>query len=502
VGLRTPDAAPAPPLAKIDLDPAAGQKLAAYRLSRRFPHSGVGTDQGAVVADLLRGATGRTDTGIDFDRDVRPWLGSRAALAAVATGNSSEPAATVAVVAYTDGDAMVAALDRVRSEGGVTGSLGYRYRDGYVLIGKDQATVDAVFTAAGTRSMSGGGTFAGDVAALGGDQIGVAWADLGALYRALPAADRTDAAKALGGRALGGRYVVGLHVTDSSVEVSGRGFDLQVPPGYASLGTAPTGGALVGGLPADGVAVVSVTGLGASVRALWDALPDDGLGDDTGGLSGDLGIHLSDDLVGLFGSQTAVWVGADGRSGGLLARTPDSAVAERTATTVLSSLRGIASGDDGLGGSASVGSDPGADGLAGDASGDDGLADDAAGDDGLADNTYGSGDLASDPLWSAVVTRPTGGTSGTDMVVGTDRAAADAIASPDHPLKDRPGFAAVAPDAATAGTVAWVDLARLVQLSGSATSAANRADLAPLDQLGYTATAGGDWPFRLRVTVH
>jgi len=50
--------------------------------------------------------------------------------------------------------------------------------------------------------------------------------------------------------------------------------------------------------------------------------------------------------------------------------------------------------------------------------------------------------------------------------------------------------------------VAWVDLARLVQLSGSATSAADRADLAPLDQLGYTATAGGDWPFRLRVTVH
>ncbi len=36
-------------LAKIDLDPAAGQKLAAYRLSRRFPHCGVGTDQGAVA---------------------------------------------------------------------------------------------------------------------------------------------------------------------------------------------------------------------------------------------------------------------------------------------------------------------------------------------------------------------------------------------------------------------------------------------------------------------
>lgn len=446
-------------LARVDLDPAAGQKVAAYRLSRKFPHSGVGTDQGRAVGDLLRGATGRVDSGIDFDRDVRPWLGSRAALAAVPTGDPAEPVVAIAALACTDRDAMVAALDRVRSRGGATGSFGYRYRHGYVLIGEEQATVDAASTAAAEHPLSGAGTSTDDVAALGGDQIGVAWADLGAVYRALPAADRADAEKALPGQQPSGRYVVGLHVTDSSVEVHGRGFDLRVPAGHASLGTAPTGGSLVDGLPADGVAAGSVTGLGASVRAVWDALPADERGDDPTGPFGDLGIHLPDDLVGLFGSQTAVWIGADGQSGGLRARTPDGAVAEHTATTLLGSLRDSGSGDS------------------------------ASGDDAP----------AADPLGSAVVVRPSGGN---DLVVATDRSGADAIVSPAHPLRDRPGFAAVAPDATTAGTVVWADLARLVQLSGSVTSAADRADLAPLDQLGCTATAGGDWPFRLRVTVH
>jgi hypothetical protein len=76
----------------VDLDPSAGQKIAAIKSIRRFP--ALKKSLGLHADDDLRqyvfdkiAETGDCNN-LDFDKDVKPWLGKRAAMAAVDLGES------------------------------------------------------------------------------------------------------------------------------------------------------------------------------------------------------------------------------------------------------------------------------------------------------------------------------------------------------------------------------------------------------------------------------
>ncbi len=457
-------------MVKLDLNPGAGQKLAAYRLFRKFPAAKIGTDQDKAVQSLIRSAT-RDSGGIDFDADVRPWLGKRAAVAVVPSGNPADPFGYAAVVAYTDQAAMTSGLHHLQQHDG-RAAFGFTGHDGYVLIAATQREADRYATAAAAKPLARVGTLSADIAALHGDQIAVAWADFGALWNAIPESDRRAASTAFGGgsQPLAGRYVAGLHLSDSAVEVSGRGFDLKLPEASTRIGVKPTGGNLIGELPADGVAAVSVTGLDEAVSSFWDrataAVPD------TRGLAQSLGIRLPDDLKTLLGQQTALWLAPGGRSGGVRIRSADPGAAETVATKLLAAAS-----------SAGDGTDPTAiDPTATDPGSTDPAPMDPTG--GLADQ--------------AMVTRTA---DGHGLVLASDADAARGLADPKQQLRDRPGFTAVLPDADTAGLAAWIDIAGLLKLAPPDTvSAQQRANLAPLDQLGYSATNDGDHAFRLKLT--
>ncbi|WP_459981969.1 DUF3352 domain-containing protein [Nocardioides sp. AN3] len=72
----------------IDLDPSGAQKIAALKLARKFPalkdKVGLNADDDIrkTIFDEIAGGSGCK---LDFDKDVAPWLGSRAAVAAVGT---------------------------------------------------------------------------------------------------------------------------------------------------------------------------------------------------------------------------------------------------------------------------------------------------------------------------------------------------------------------------------------------------------------------------------
>ncbi|CAM3712728.1 DUF3352 domain-containing protein [Nocardioides zeicaulis] len=90
--------------ASVDLDPSGGQKIEAIKTLRRFPGF---TDEIDLESDedlrerLFQEITKSGECeGLDYDADVKPWLGSRAAMAAVELGED-EPA-PVAVVQVTD----------------------------------------------------------------------------------------------------------------------------------------------------------------------------------------------------------------------------------------------------------------------------------------------------------------------------------------------------------------------------------------------------------------
>lgn len=89
----------------VDLDPSGGQKIEAIKTLRKFPAF---TDKIDLKTDddlrerLFEEITSSGECeGLDYADDVKPWLGSRAAMAAVDLGED-EPAA-VGVVQVTDG---------------------------------------------------------------------------------------------------------------------------------------------------------------------------------------------------------------------------------------------------------------------------------------------------------------------------------------------------------------------------------------------------------------
>lgn len=92
--------------ASIDLDPSGGQKIEAIRTLRKFP--GIDEQISLDTDDDLRERLFAEVTesgeceGLDYERDVEPWLGSRAAVAAVEGGE--DEVVPVGVVQVTDPD--------------------------------------------------------------------------------------------------------------------------------------------------------------------------------------------------------------------------------------------------------------------------------------------------------------------------------------------------------------------------------------------------------------
>jgi hypothetical protein len=100
-GPRPAEALPSSTVAilSVDLDPSAGQKIAAIKTIRKFP--ALKKSLGLNADDDLREfafdkLTDGGCNGINFDDDVSPWLGKRAAFAAVDLGDK-DPAPAIAL---------------------------------------------------------------------------------------------------------------------------------------------------------------------------------------------------------------------------------------------------------------------------------------------------------------------------------------------------------------------------------------------------------------------
>lgn len=108
-GPQPEDVLPASTIAvvSVDLDPSASQKIAAIKSIRKFPalkeSLGLNADDDLREYIFDKVLEGTDCTGIDFADDIKPWLGKRAAFAAVEVGG--EPAPVIAVQVSDPGDA-------------------------------------------------------------------------------------------------------------------------------------------------------------------------------------------------------------------------------------------------------------------------------------------------------------------------------------------------------------------------------------------------------------
>lgn len=296
-GAQPEDVLPAGTLAvaKVDLDPAAGQKLAVFRLAQRFPSVRDDVSGADDVRDELLRALFEDVPDVDYDRDIASWVGDRAAVAAIPGPDGPQP---LVVVAHTDRAAAEQSLERLALEDDQA-FWAFSEQADYVLLGQSQQVVDA---AAGTSDvLADDGSYRDDVDALDGDQVVTVWADLGAVWEVLPEELRQAAGEGVGYE---GRLAVGAHATPDGMEVVGRAVGLSTgAPGSETVGVR-AGTGMVADLPADAVAAVGITDLGDGVAGMVEQLSavSDPLG--ITALAEQSGIALPEDLQVLLGEET------------------------------------------------------------------------------------------------------------------------------------------------------------------------------------------------------
>ncbi len=167
-GAQPAEALPASTVAyfSVDLDPSGGQKIEAIKTLRKFP--GFTDKVDLKTDDDLRErffeevtSSGECE-GLDYDADVKPWLGSRAAMAVVDLGED-EPT-PVGVVQTTDAgkaeDGLSALVDACGGTEDAEGEVGGWVVDGdWIVVAETPEIAQKVVDAADGSTLAGNASF-------------------------------------------------------------------------------------------------------------------------------------------------------------------------------------------------------------------------------------------------------------------------------------------------------------------------------------------------------
>jgi hypothetical protein len=318
-GPQPADVLPASTVAvvSVDLDPSAGQKIAAIKTIRKFPalKKSLGLDAGDDLRQFVFDKILKEGDchGVDFDTDVKPWIGKRAALAAVDLGEKDPaPAIALQITDEAKARAGVDALVKCTDPKDFAYALGHDY-----LVASDSAAHAAAILDTGTqRSLAADPTYqrwtgeAGDagvlsfyVAPRASKYLGHLLDDLGpgALGLGVDPSGPLDSAKdALDGfEGLGGT----VRFADGGMELAVAGSGIQQIRSLATVGPE------VGDLPADTAAAL---GFGVdqdfATRMLDQMVnTEDPLSD----IEQETGLDLPGDLQTLLGRAVTISLGGD-----------------------------------------------------------------------------------------------------------------------------------------------------------------------------------------------
>ncbi|MGH9151752.1 MAG: DUF3352 domain-containing protein [Acidimicrobiales bacterium] len=323
----------------VNLDPSVDQKRDLLGIARRFPGAGDSVRgefdeaRDGLLADLVEG------TGLDFERDVEPWLGNEVALAVLPPADGGDPSA-VAMVETDDAGQARAALDKAAQEGfeGSYQVIG----DFVVIVDEDDAAAEqaALARVAAQAEKNDGGlaeseAFTGVVDELAGDRLVLGWVDARKAF---------DLAGDLSGFDFGPLAQFGSQATTMAFDLHAERSAL-VFQGVAA-NAAEAGGRqpeLTRALPAATLAALTLfdvgTGVTDGIRALAGVDGDDLLD----GFEEQTGIDLEGDILSWMGGELVVVVGpvAEGRSfpdAALVVEPTDRAGAEQGVARVRQAL--------------------------------------------------------------------------------------------------------------------------------------------------------------------
>jgi hypothetical protein len=326
----------------IDLDPAGGQKIDAFRTLNKFPafKDEVGIDS----VDQLRSKLGhelvsQADCpGLDYDQDIDPWLGDRMAVAAVPLHGKPTPVGVLQV--KDDGKARdgIKTLEQCAPDGE---RPGYVVKDGWMVFAQTQDQADQVVDATDHGSLADDATYQKWTKAVGEAGVVNAYAapDAGrALAKQLEGLFSGSDMATLQATAQSGAVPSAYHLTDAedggddrftaalskfgggaaTLRFTGDGLEFALAAdGTGSAltdATGHTGGALVTRLPTDTAAAAGISlPKGWLDRQLDQVSGLSGLSREqlTQEFSRQAGIDIPQDVETLLGSGVAVSVGHD-----------------------------------------------------------------------------------------------------------------------------------------------------------------------------------------------
>ncbi len=144
----------------IDLDPSAGQKIEALQTIRKFPQ--LKEDLGLDPSDDLREfivekafGCNDGDNDIDFETDVKPWIGKRVALAAVDLGGDTPvPALALQITDQKKADASFEDLATCAET-----DLGFVVGEDYLIASDNAEHAQAILAAGQQKSLADDATY-------------------------------------------------------------------------------------------------------------------------------------------------------------------------------------------------------------------------------------------------------------------------------------------------------------------------------------------------------
>jgi hypothetical protein len=303
--------------AKLDLNPSASQKIAAARFLHRIPKLGsgfVGSGDWRQAMFQALASDGSIPSGVNYDRDVKSWLGKRAAVAVLPTLKDGDPEVLL-VFQSTDDAKARAGIARFGSDNGVS------FYRGYAVVAETQQIADQAVNSAKAANLSGSTHYQADLKQLGSLGVASGWTDLGAIAKLAASGSGSGApsSKLLGS----GRLAFTVRMTSNSADLIGKFYGLSGPASVAApdLGSLPATSAIAVGAGVNGAAIdqmwnqyrelVGQFAEFSNPDQLQPGSPDDALDS----LQQQFGVRLPDDLKTLLGGGISVSVDAHGLAG-------------------------------------------------------------------------------------------------------------------------------------------------------------------------------------------
>ena len=302
--------------AKIDLNPSASAKVAAWEFEKKFPDAPKVASADQLKDALLSEMFASDPTAdVNYDTDIKPWLGDRLAIAAYPDA-AGKPTA-IGIIEVKDAGKARAGIEKIKASSGADASTGYSIQGDFLIVGQDQASVDAAVAAARKSNITSNPNFSSDLATLKGDRVVSAWWDLAATVKSMSASLPPQAQGLLASGSLTGlpstndlgRVVMGVRVQPSYVELEGRVLGSKTTDASKALANGDALGTL-GDLPGGSVMGVALANPEQLIKTELSTLDKGLLGanlqtqlDQAGA---QLGVKLPGDLENLLGSGVAI----------------------------------------------------------------------------------------------------------------------------------------------------------------------------------------------------